>query len=30
VVAGSARNLKVTTPEDFALAEALAAIEEGA
>ncbi len=27
VVAGSARNLKVTTPEDFALAEAIAAAE---
>lgn len=30
VVEGSARNLKVTTLEDFALAEALAALEEGA
>lgn len=30
VVAGSVRNLKITTPEDFALAEALAAAEGGA
>ena len=30
VVAGSARNVKITTPEDFALAEALAALDEGA
>ncbi|OYV72142.1 MAG: 2-C-methyl-D-erythritol 4-phosphate cytidylyltransferase [Gemmatimonadetes bacterium 21-71-4] len=27
IVAGSARNLKVTTPEDFALAEAIAALD---
>ena len=29
VVAGSARNLKVTTAEDFALADAVAALEQG-